>query len=608
MGLYGNFPIATYPACQVVMMLANKSPSNLAYAFAMYANASTTTSPVLPLSDLAHAWMIAVLDPTNFMRRFQHGYGRFFAKIVRADGLVFETRANVSAITPLPATDQVQVSFIDGHDRVFDAVIVAARPNQIASALPPAHPMTHLYTHVGRQTEINTNTHGVYGVAVMGFRNHSTMADNATYIFDYDAHMDRVAVGDFNHSFTLMRLIKPEAADTIFTVTFATQSNASTTERTLKSTLAVAGFADLDILKIQLYADTPTVMSVEAMANGWHAKAERANGVDGIYFVGEVFSGHGVPTTFLYSHRWTRATFHRSTEDATEQRKTLDLSRVDRASASMQSIGTKAYAALLRRPKDALELGIDPALLVDHPFELAVAPIVWLSLLVACAVALRSLEHLLIRHTSLHAAKVKKVAIYCVELVVTTTAVWLMLTYTRDVLLFELPLDLLETQRVVYLVGFLINGLYFCEMLFDPTMRPSLVAHHVACLALYTLMTLLHTHHKSVGVMRISLFNLLLGVTEQNVFLVMLLRRVAPHILTPANYQASAVYYVVSRVLLTSLCIYALVDVASEPEMQSGWSSVALVGYAVLLLAQIGTQCVSAQAQASLGHKVDKLD
>ncbi|KAF0717420.1 Aste57867_2302 [Aphanomyces stellatus] len=121
-------------------------------------------------------------------------------------------------------------------------------------------------------------------------------------------------------------------------------------------------------------------------------------------------------------------------------------------------------------------------------------------------------------------------------------------------------------------------------------------------------MTLLHTHHKSVGVMRISLFNLLLGVTEQNVFLVMLLRRVAPHILTPANYQASAVYYVVSRVLLTSLCIYALVDVASEPEMQSGWSSVALVGYAVLLLAQIGTQCVSAQAQASLGHKVDKLD
>ncbi|KAF0705166.1 Aste57867_7117 [Aphanomyces stellatus] len=167
MGLYGNFPIATYPACQVVMMLANKSPSNLAYAFAMYANASTTTSPVLPLSDLAHAWMIAVLDPTNFMRRFQHGYGRFFAKIVRADGLVFETRANVSAITPLPATDQVQVSFIDGHDRVFDAVIVAARPNQIASALPPAHPMTHLYTHVGRQTEINTNTHGVYGVAVM---------------------------------------------------------------------------------------------------------------------------------------------------------------------------------------------------------------------------------------------------------------------------------------------------------------------------------------------------------------------------------------------------------------------------------------------------------
>ena len=70
---------------------------------------------------------------------------------------------------------------------------------------------------------------------------------------------------------------------------------------------------------MQHYPFTPTHLNPHSIGRGWYERAEKAQGVENIYFVGEVFSGHGVLTAWLHSADYVQNMFKLKDGTSTER-------------------------------------------------------------------------------------------------------------------------------------------------------------------------------------------------------------------------------------------------------------------------------------------------
>ncbi|KAJ0391491.1 hypothetical protein ATCC90586_010787 [Pythium insidiosum] len=492
LGLYGNFPVGSSPACQVLMLLANKMPSILGPALVLASRQRDfelwqRESPLGPLHDTMLLWFAQIaIDMPSFMRRFRHGYGAFFASVVLRNRIDYRTNSRVSRLEPFedPVSGRQRVrvhltapsspspmaavvstgasgvpkaaattgagasavSALPSSEFEFDAVLVTGRPDQVHHILPESHPMTPLYGEVKRHSQAVARSHGVYGVAIVSFSvsPRAGFVAQPRFVLDHQKHSRAMYADRLSAVVNMMRVIKT-TDEAILTVVFQTQHEAVGTagERELLfAELALYGFRDLHVLKMVHYPNTPTRVPVEAVAAGWYDRAEAAQGQQQLFFVGETFSGHGVPTVFLHTRDWCVRTFGLGRGgmrglagdvdvdgDGDMDHVGLDLEGepdpfqplIVNVSARLADMGTQTYMAMLRRPLEAVRLGVHPVLLVESPHDTAMPPVAFIFCLVGAMTLLHLFQHSMVTR-GVEWTKKKNVAIYCTEIVVSCVA------------------------------------------------------------------------------------------------------------------------------------------------------------------------------------------
>ncbi|GLE11528.1 hypothetical protein PINS_up024003 [Pythium insidiosum] len=348
LGLYGNFPVGSSPACQVLMLLANKMPSILGPALVLASQQRDfelwqRESALGPLHDTMLLWFAQIaIDMPSFMRRFRHGYGAFFASVVLRNRIDYRTNSRVAQLEPfVDATSGRQrvrvhlttpsaspstaaspaisagasstASASASSELEFDAVLVTGRPDQVHHILPENHPMTPLYDVVKQHSQAVSQAHGVYGVAIVSFSvsPRAGFVAQPRFVLDHQKHNRAMYADRLSAVVNMMRVIKT-TDEAILTVVFQTQREAVATTRErelLFQELALYGFRDLHVLKMVHYPNTPTRVPVSAVVDGWYERAEAAQGQQQLFFLGETFSGHGVPTVFMHTRDWCVRTF-----------------------------------------------------------------------------------------------------------------------------------------------------------------------------------------------------------------------------------------------------------------------------------------------------------
>ncbi|GBG71052.1 hypothetical protein CBR_g8351 [Chara braunii] len=678
LGLYGNFPVGSSPACQLLMLLANKMPSILGPSLVLASRQRDfevwkRESPLGPLHDTMLLWFAEIaIDMPSFMRCFRHGYGSFFTSVALRNRIDNRINARVARLEPFQdatmGRQRVHVHLHGaasaagaggdappiaiegglgggGDDNVFDVVIVTARPDQVHDVLPDGHPMKPVYEVVKEHAVNVAHSHGIYGVAVLSF----TVSPRAgfvaqpRFVLDHQKHSRPMYSGHLSATVNVMRIIKT-TDEAILTVVFQTKYHAVATEEErelLVDELGLYGFRDLHGLKMTHYPNTPTRVPVDAISAGWYDKAEAAQGHQQLYFVGETFSGHGVPTVFMHTRDWCMHTFNlprdlcmpRAGNENTSSTTTTDLFSVASASVLMTDdsaaggtqiepfqplkinvpsrlaeMGTQTYMAMLRRPLEAIRLGIHPVLLVESPLDTAMPPVAFLF----CLVGTMSLLHLfecsaITRH--LEPAKKKNVAIYCTEIIVSCVGLAAIVDGCTDLLFGRTPADFLLSTRRALFAGMVVNGMYLCELEFHHSLRMSLKVHHVACVAVFTLMHFCFAKHKALVVLQMGIFNVMNALTEQTVFVFILMHRVAPHVLRrcPSAGFALTIWYGATRALFGALVLRVWYRFATDATLAAArrefYGSLVLVTYPLLTLVQMAAQCDCFVVQLGLSRK-----
>ncbi|KAJ0390837.1 hypothetical protein P43SY_011927 [Pythium insidiosum] len=559
----------------------------------------------------------------SFMRRFRHGYGAFFASVVLRNRIDYRTNSRVSRLEPFedPVSGRQRVrvhltapsspspmaavvstgapgvpkaaattgagasaaSALPSSEFEFDAVLVTGRPDQVHHILPESHPMTPLYGEVKRHSQAVARSHGVYGVAIVSFSvsPRAGFVAQPRFVLDHQKHSRAMYADRLSAVVNMMRVIKT-TDEAILTVVFQTQHEAVGTagERELLfAELALYGFRDLHVLKMVHYPNTPTRVPVEAVAAGWYDRAEAAQGQQQLFFVGETFSGHGVPTVFLHTRDWCVRTFGLGRGgmrglagdvdvdgDGDMDHVGLDLEGepdpfqplIVNVSARLADMGTQTYMAMLRRPLEAVRLGVHPVLLVESPHDTAMPPVAFIFCLVGAMTLLHLFQHSMVTR-GVEWTKKKNVAIYCTEIVVSCVALAAIVDGCTELLVGEIPADFLRSTRRALFSGMLMNSMYLCELAFHPRLRQSLRVHHVVCVALFVLMHFCFAKHKALVVLQMGVFNVMNALTEQTVFVFMLLHRVCPPVLRrwPVLGFVLTMCYAGTRVLFGSLALRA---------------------------------------------------
>ncbi|KAJ0395053.1 hypothetical protein ATCC90586_000412 [Pythium insidiosum] len=148
-----------------------------------------------------------------------------------------------------------------------------------------------------------------------------------------------------------------------------------------------------------------------------------------------------------------------------------------------------------------------------------------------------------------------------------------------------------------------------CELAFHPRLRQSLRVHHVVCVALFVLMHFCFAKHKALVVLQMGVFNVMNALTEQTVFVFMLLHRVCPPVLRrwPVLGFVLTMCYAGTRVLFGSLALRAWYGFATDAALRSArtelYGSIVLVTYPLLTLIQMATQWECFRVQLGLARR-----
>lgn len=321
LALYGNTSIREAPACQILMMLANKLPSILGPILALLSRQEGFAALVreTPLNDILVKWLELIGQNTpNFMRRVKRGYSQVFTDIAIKYRIDYRTNLRVQTIiTDVDSSQKIRLIFQndDMKSEEFDNVIIAGRPDQVCDILPDHLQMKRLFAEVKCNVEAYTESHGVYGVAIVAYKNDlaklqlngsdTGVLGNNRFIIDHHAHLKYIQKDLLNYDFNLMRFLRSTDEDVLH-VTFQTRKPFVKSEKEkseLFTVLQQYGFSDLKVLNLEHYPNTPTKVPVNSVERGWYEKAVAAQGQSNVLFIGEVFFGHGVPTTWLGTQR-----------------------------------------------------------------------------------------------------------------------------------------------------------------------------------------------------------------------------------------------------------------------------------------------------------------
>ncbi|GLE11525.1 hypothetical protein PINS_up024000 [Pythium insidiosum] len=151
--------------------------------------------------------------------------------------------------------------------------------------------------------------------------------------------------------------------------------------------------------------------------------------------------------------------------------------------------------------------------------------------------------------------------------------------------------------------------MYLCELAFHPRLRQSLRVHHVVCVALFVLMHFCFAKHKALVVLQMGVFNVMNALTEQTVFVFMLLHRVWPQVLRRCPWLGFVltVCYAGTRVVFGSLALRAWYGFATDAALQSArtelYGSIVLMTYPLLTLIQMATQWECFMVQRGLAKR-----
>ncbi|KAI8909655.1 hypothetical protein EDD86DRAFT_247016 [Gorgonomyces haynaldii] len=543
LALYGNMPVENAPACQILFVLANKGPSMLGTLMGQAADQPDFDASQ-DYDPLLLSWIASVTaDRSKFVHRLVHGYGKFFSAIALQERIDYRLGAEVTKLTPLE--NQVQVQTKNGNSEKFDVVIVSGRPTQVAHVLPESHPMQSLYQVVSDHAKELRQKTGIYGVAVVrcNFKT-GTYAEKGTFRIDYMPHLEPMERNIVQPGVSVMRVIHSTTDEPYVTVTWYAPEHLVNTEQEKQQVFEIMNkmnMIDLELIRMQHYWDEVTRVPIDQVADGC------------------------VPTAFLHAHHWILSNF--GLEDkprsvSTEVVEQFDLMPSIHVNKSSQAIGYKVFEIVSKRPIDAIRIGLHPALLVDNAFDTAATPAAVFVLMMVEMFLLRGFEFAFRKSD-----KRKKLAIYSTEILLTSFI------------------------------------LYALELFYQPEMRPSLFVHHLVTVVLYMLMHAVYAGNKTVFIMRMSLNNLLNGITEQSVFLLMLLHRLYPSLLAKNNWIARylANYYLISRFLFGAMAISAWLEFVNDGKPFESWNNVGvLCVYPLILITQMVTQADCYVAQRNI--------
>ena len=450
------------------------------------------------------------------------------------------------------------------------------------------------------------------------------------YVLNLPDYLDLVSVDNVkNDTVNVMRIVKQFANSNMITVVWQCPYEMVKTESELNSLnniLTHLGYTNIKIVQMQHYPFTPTYLSLHSIGKGWYERAEKAQGVENIYFVGEVFSGHGVPTAWLHSADYVQNVLEleESTPLHSECGLSMDmlsnknnLSKMNQIApieGGLENMGMDMFMTLLNRPVDAVNMGIDPLLVINWTKEFGVIPFMFIWFLFSICLCLRLCEYLLERCNTngttglIRRDKIRNVSIYFVELIVSTSLLFVAYSGTWELLTFQFPKQMLTTINSVVVCTVCMNGLYLCELFYHDNMRLSLKVHHYACILMLQLMTMLYIEERQLVVLRMGLYNTILAITEQNVFITMIFHRMCPKLLHcfPSITSISAYIYLFSRLAIGVMCFVAWCEFLSTPSsfpQLVSMHSIMQVVYPLLLLIQGSMQLICFQSLLGLAKQ-----
>jgi hypothetical protein len=530
------------------------------------------------------------------------------------EGIDYQTNSQVQTIQTMCKGGR-KVSRLTMNEQVhdFDVVIVAGRPHQVSEILPTNHPMTPLYSQIAKVHQQLNEKVGVYGVAIVEASWNTTHIfgshDSSEFYVDYMVHMNDMFDDKVQpNQVSLMRTIIQKESEKLFTTTWYVPRELVNTEEEknqLKELLMDIGLLDPKIIKMNHY-DQITRASPSLIADHWYQKAAKAQGIDGLYFVGEIFSGHGVPTTFLHTQKWVLHTFGLEAYSMQQKFRPKESTVVGgdiSLNSSLIDLASMVLEALTMNPVDAVKLGLHPSLLVQSTVETAVPHSFSYFILLLSTLSLQ-LFHWIFKKSSFR----KNIAIYCTEFLFSCVLATILLVYGWDIALFLIPKDILTATRLNFGAVTAIHILYASELLFNQSnenslgMRPSLRAHHIASIVIYIFGMESYMASKSLYLLRINYFMCLSSQLEQNVFFVMFLHRTAPKVLqtSPKIVLFSSCIYLTSRILFSLPLWYTWYQFSRNKRNQNAITLAFQFVYPFLLAIQMCTQWLCFKVQYGL--------
>jgi len=636
LSLYGNLPVTNGPACQVLGIIANKEGAVLGPALQAVLETLSQSDidpaayEAIPIPDVAQMWLAGMMvnDLGSFMQSYKYGYADVFRRVIRGMDIDYRTNSEIEQLQAT-STGKVKVVSTDGSIHIFDKVIVATRPDQAVGILPLDHPMMRLYRVVAEHAIQRAKLYGVYAVSTVEVRHRKggkveqALPRTTSYVLtvrDFAYHFgmnDTVTEADMAGGFTIapMRIVKQFVDSPIITIVFQVNERlvGSKEERALlESFLGRVGYDEVDIVNLHHYPNTPSYIPVEEIDNGWYEKAEKAQGVDGLYFVGEAHSGHGVPTSWLHAEDFVKGVFALdvATEPDCPTSQSTSYSQnspiIKLPSGMSDAVIKQVMQTTANRPIEAVsDLGVPPILVIDWTSEFGVMPYLFMWFLLFIILALTGVERLLQTRqafSSIPSDKRKNISIYVAELTVTTGLVLLAFRNLADLLLFQNPADLVATINTTVTIIAFLNGLYMAELLYHwDGMRQSLKLHHFACILMMQVVTFVYVRTKDMRLLRLGVWNVMFALTEQNVFVSMICYRIFPESLVNPRFtrmhQLSSIVYLLSRVVIAGLNVYAYQLFCSSTIADNNGSIETILYcwfprlmFPILLLAQVATQ------------------
>ena len=175
--------------------------------------------------------------------------------------------------------------------------------------------MTSLFQEAVDCIAAKDHEYGVYAVGIIAVdvaeQVHSPLVGNYSmsrlarmnftqYVMNLPEYLNPLSVDNMrNDTVSVMRIAKQFESSNMITVVWQCPYEMVKTESELNSLnniLTHLGYTNIKVVQMQHYPSTPTHLNPHFIGRGWYERAEKAQGVENIYFVGEVFSGHGVPT------------------------------------------------------------------------------------------------------------------------------------------------------------------------------------------------------------------------------------------------------------------------------------------------------------------------